>query len=319
MERREAQAIHQCHIGFCRAGYNAFFQAPYHFVDHWDHHASDNLFITEFAFRLADFCQQIINGGILFFFRLALVVFFITPESKTVFLSETVSIKQGVYRVAIIFLHTLREACGHHCLRVMCGINSHHVQQISRAHRPAKLFFHDFIDFAEIRPIAQQLAETGKIREQHAVHEETGAVVDHNWRFAHLACPCDNFGDGFIRAFLAANDLNQWHAVYWVKEVHPTEVFRALERAGQLVDWDGRGIRRQYGVRAYLIFGFRQYRFFHFRVFHDRFNHHVHTLKTAIVEGWMNSGNHARHFQTVNFAALKLFVQQFGRFGHAQR
>ena len=155
MERREAQTVYQRHIGFCRAGDNAFFQATHYFVDHRDHHAGDNLFIAEVAFRLADLCQQIVNGGIFFFLRLALVVFFITPESETVFLPETVSIKQGVYRIAIIFLHTLREACGHHRLRVVRGINTYHVQQISRAHRPTKLFFHHFVDFAEIRPVAQ--------------------------------------------------------------------------------------------------------------------------------------------------------------------
>jgi hypothetical protein len=32
------------------------------------------------------------------------------------------------------------------------GIDADHVQQISRAHRPAKLFLHHFVDFAEIRP-----------------------------------------------------------------------------------------------------------------------------------------------------------------------
>ena len=189
------------------------------------------------------------------------------------------------------------------------GINTYHVQQISRAHRPTKLFFHHFVDFAEIRPVAQQLTETGKIGKQHAVNEETRAVINHNRRFAHLACPGDNLSDGFIRAFLAANDLNQRHTVHRVKEVHPTEVFRTLKRAGQFVDWDGGSIRSQYGVRANLIFGFRQYRFFHFWVFYDRFNYHVHAFETAIVEGGVNGGNNARHFQTVNFAALQLFVQ----------
>ncbi len=121
----------------------------------------------------------------------------------------------------------------------MRGVNAHHIQQVCRTHRPAKLFFHHFVDLAEIRAVAQQLAETGEIREQHAVDEEAGAVVNHNWRFAHLARPGDDFRDGFVRAFLAANNFYQRHPMYRVKEVHPAEVFRTFQRVGQFADRNG--------------------------------------------------------------------------------
>lgn len=111
---------------------------------------------------------------------------------------KTAGVKQCVDRVAVIFLHTLWEACRHYCLRVMRGINADNIQQIGRAHRPAKLFFHHFIDFAEIRAVAQQLTETGEIGEQHAVNKEAGAVVDYNRRLAHFAGPGDDFGNGFV-------------------------------------------------------------------------------------------------------------------------
>lgn len=124
----------------------------------------------------------------------------------------------------------------------MCGINTDHIQQIRRAHRPAELLLHHFIDFAEVRAVAQQLAETGEIGEQHAVNKEAGAVVDHNRRFAHFACPGDDFGDSVIRAFLAANDLNQRHPVNRVKEVHAAEVLRALQDAGQFANRNGGSI-----------------------------------------------------------------------------
>ncbi len=80
----------------------------------------------------------------------------------------------------------------------MRGINADNIQQIGRAHRPAELFFHHFIDLAEIRAVAQQLTETGEIGEQHAVNKEAGAVVDYNRRLAHFACPGDDFGNGFV-------------------------------------------------------------------------------------------------------------------------
>ena len=89
----------------------------------------------------------------------------------------------------------------------MCGVNAHNIQQICRTHRPAKLFFHHFVDLAEIRAVAQQLAETGEIGEQYTVDEEAGAVVNHNRRFAHFARPGDDFRDGFVGAFLAANNF----------------------------------------------------------------------------------------------------------------
>ncbi len=59
------------------------------------------------------------------------------------------------------------EACCHDSLGMMRGVNAHNVQQICRTHRPAKLFFHHFVDLAEIRAVAQQLAETRE-RKQHA-------------------------------------------------------------------------------------------------------------------------------------------------------
>ncbi len=239
MERREAQAVDQRHIRFRRSGDNAFLQTAHHFVDHRDHHAGDNLFFAEIALRLAHFCQQVFNGGVFFFLRLTFAVFFITPETEAVLLTKAVGIKQRVDGIAVIFLHPLREACCHDSLSVMRGINAHDIQQICRTHRPAKLFFHHFVDLAEIRAVAQQLAETGEIREQHAVNKEAGAVVNHNRRLAHLARPGDNFRDGFVGAFLAANNFYQRHPVYRVKKVHSAEVFRAFQRVGQFADRNG--------------------------------------------------------------------------------
>ncbi|VGQ06719.1 hypothetical protein SB00610_05218 [Klebsiella quasipneumoniae subsp. similipneumoniae] len=118
------------------------------------------------------------------------------------------------------------------------GIDADHVQQISWAHRPAKLFLHHFVDFAEIRPVAQQLAKSGEVGEQHAVDEETGTIIDHDWRLAHFAGPGHHFGNGLIRGFFAANHFNQRHAMHRVKEVHAAEVLRALQNAGQLADGD---------------------------------------------------------------------------------
>ena len=116
------------------------------------------------------------------------------------------------------------------------GIDADNIQQIGRAHRPAKLFFHYFIDFAEVRAVAQQLAEACEIGEQDAVNEKAGAIIHHDRCFAHFAGPGHDFGNGLVRSFLAADHFNQRHAMYRVKEVHTAEILRALQNAGQLAD-----------------------------------------------------------------------------------
>ncbi|STS79310.1 Uncharacterised protein [Klebsiella pneumoniae] len=88
------------------------------------------------------------------------------------------------------------------------GIDADHVQQISRAHRPAKLFLHHFVDFAEVRPVAQQLAEAGEVGEQYPVDEEAGTIIHHDRRFAIFAGPGHHFGNGIIRGFFAADHFN---------------------------------------------------------------------------------------------------------------
>ncbi len=135
------------------------------------------------------YCQQVFNGGVFFFLRLTFAVFFITPETEAVLLTKAVGIKQRVDGIAVIFLHPLREACCHDSLGMMRGVNAHDIQQICRTHRPAKLFFHHFVDLAEIRAVAQQLAETGEMREQHAVNKEAGAVVNHNEPYCPSCSP----------------------------------------------------------------------------------------------------------------------------------
>ena len=106
--------------------------ATHHFVDHRNHHPGDDFIVREVTFWLANPGQQAIHRRIFFFLRFAFAVFFIAPEAQTVFLTKAVGVKQGVNRIAIIFLHALWEARRHNRLRVMRGINANHIQQIRR-------------------------------------------------------------------------------------------------------------------------------------------------------------------------------------------
>lgn len=154
----------------------------------------------------------------------------VAVEAQLIFLTEALVVEHHVNGVAIVFAHAIREASGHYRLRVVRGVDAHDVEQVGRAHRPAELFFHHFIDLTEVGAVAQQQAEAGEIREQHAVDEEARAVVHHDRRFAHAAGVGHHFGDGVIAGLFAADDFNQRHAVYRVKEVHAAEVLRALQR-----------------------------------------------------------------------------------------
>ncbi len=62
-------------------------------LDHWDHHAGDNLFLAKIALRLAHFCQQVVNDSVFFFLRLTFAVFFITPETEAVLLTKAVGLR----------------------------------------------------------------------------------------------------------------------------------------------------------------------------------------------------------------------------------
>ncbi|MNE16166.1 hypothetical protein D3C80_1091040 [compost metagenome] len=101
--------------------------------------------------------------------------------------------------------------------------------------------------------------------------------------------------------------------------MHTAEVFRALQNARQFANRNGGSVRRQNGIRTNFIFCFCQHRFFDFRVFNNGFDNHIDTIKTAVFQCWMDSRNDAREFQSINFSALQLFIQQLRGFGHAQR
>ena len=59
------------------------------------------------------------------------------------------------------------------------GIDTNHIHQVSRPHRPAP-FFHNLVYLLEIRAIANQIGKTGKVWEQNTVNQEAWAIVNNN-------------------------------------------------------------------------------------------------------------------------------------------
>ncbi len=57
---------------------------------------------------------------------------------------------------------------------------------------------------------------------------------------------------------------------------------------------------------------------FDFRIFDYRFDNNIYAIETGIIESRVDGRNDARQLQTADLAALQLFVQQLGRFGHAE-
>ncbi len=140
---------------------------------------------------------------------------------------------------------------------VQAGVEADHDEQVGGDHRPAKLLHH-LIDRLEVGAVAHQHAEAGEVGEQHAVHQEPGAVVYHYRVLAHFLGVVNQGGDGFVGGLLAADHFHQGHHVHRVEEVHAAEVFRLFQRFRQSGNGDGRGVGGEYRAVFQHFLGFRQ-------------------------------------------------------------
>ncbi|MNJ30980.1 hypothetical protein D3C77_255980 [compost metagenome] len=104
-----------------------------------------------------------------------------------------------------------------------------------------------------------------------------------------------------------------------VEEVHADEVFRTLERLGQQVDGDGRGVGSQNGVFLHLAFHFSQYRLLDLRVLDHSFNDDIDVGEVAIGQGRANRVQRFSHFRRGQTAFFNALAEQLGSFVQAQR
>ena len=97
---------------------------------------------------------------------------------------------------------------------MVTGVDTDHVHQVRRAHRPAE-FFHDLVDAHKIHAGAEpQLGETAEVREQHAVDQKARAVIDHDRVLAHFLGVGNGGGHGQLAGLLATDHFYQRHHVH---------------------------------------------------------------------------------------------------------
>ena len=150
--------------------------------------------------------------------------------------------------------HRARQARGEVARDVAAHVDAHLVHEPQRTHRHAEVE-HDPVDprgvvaFLEVQP--QRL---GHVRQQDAVDEEAGRILDDHRQLA----------DGFdvtqrgvhrrrVRA-RATDDLHELHAVDGVEEMDAHHAAGVREAVGDAVDGKGGGVRGEHGFRRDLLF-----------------------------------------------------------------
>src|SRR5690554_3969836 len=316
-ERREADTEDQTHIRISRIFHDAIFQAANSFQTQRDHHAGDDVFVTEVVLTLNNRLKQLVGFFVDNLFLLALAVQFILVEANVVLLTVTVIVKHHVDRGGFRVLHAIREAVSHNVTGVLACVHANNVKQVGRAHRPAKLF-HDLVDFLEVGAVTNQANETAKVREQNTVNQEARAIVHHDRSLAHGLGVSHGGRDGAITGLFTTDNLNQRHHMHRVEEVHTTEVFRTLQVLGQKVDGNRGGIGGDDGVVANHFFGFAQYGIFYLRVFNNRFNHQVYVLEIAVVQGWRDAVQNIGHLACIHTTFINTLGQKLLGFFQTQ-
>src|SRR5690606_20526812 len=246
-EGREADAVDQAHIGLGSGLDDAVFQATYGFQAQRDHHEVDDVFVGQLALLLDDRLQHFISRRVGDLLRLVARVCLVGVEALAVLVTRAVGFVHDVDGGLAFDGDAIREAFGHHVAAMVAGIDADHVGQVGRAHGPAELL-HDLVDADEVDAQFQQLGEATEVREQHAVHQEAGAVVHHDRVLAHLLGVGNGGGNRHITGLLAADHFHQRHHVHRVEEVHADEVLRTLQGLRQVADGDGGGVGSDDGV-----------------------------------------------------------------------
>src|SRR5690606_19519641 len=205
------------------------------------HHDLNDLFVGQLALLLHDRLEQFVGLGIDDLLRLALPVHFIGVEALAGLLAQAVGFVHDVDRSLGLVGHAVGVTLSHDVTTVVAGVHAHYVHQVSRTHGPAELF-HALVDALEVGTHADQAGKATEVGEQYAVDQEARAVIDHDRRLAHLLGVGNGSGHGLLAGLLATDHFHQRHHVYRVEEVHADEVFRTLERLGQVGDGDGGGV-----------------------------------------------------------------------------
>ena len=164
----------------------------------------------------------------------------------------------------------------------------------------------------------QRAHEAAEVREQDAVDQEPGAVLDDDRCLAHRTGVGRNGGDGFLRSLRSPDHLDQRHLVHRVEEMHAEEVFLALERFAQRLDRDRRGVAGDDAVLAHQLLDFGQHRFLDLGILDHRLDDDVDVAEVAVVQRGADVREHVAGLFWRHLLALDHPGEQLVRLGHAQ-
>ena len=139
----------------------------------------------------------------------------------------------------------------HHAAGVEGDVEADGVVERDRPHRHAE-GRGGAVDRLDRRPLFEQQQRLVHVRQQHAVHEEAGAVVDDDRRLADPPCVGRGGGDRVVAGRAAADHFDQRHHAHRVEEVEAAELLGPREPAGEVADRNRRGVRAEHGVGGQL-------------------------------------------------------------------
>ena len=148
------------------------------------------------------------------------------------------------------------------------------VAHAERSHRKAE-FLDCLVDLLRQAALLQQETSLTTVLLDHAVTDEAVTDTGDNTGFLDLLRQRQRGCQYILGSRLAAHDFQQLHDVCRAEEVGTDHVLWPLGEVGDLVDVQGRGVRRQNCARLHNFVQFPEHGFLDAHVFKNSFNHDV--------------------------------------------
>ena len=176
----------------------------------------------------------------------------------------------------------------HHAAGVEGRVEPDHVVQRDRPHRHAELLGRP-VDGLDLGAVGEQLQRLVHVRQQQAIDQKAGPVVDHDRRLADALGVGHGRGHRLVAGLRAANHFDQRHLPHGIEEVNAAEPLGPLQPLGQLRDRNRRGVRSQDRVGVKLRFEPGVELLLDLGVFDDRFDHQVARRQLGVDRGRFSS------------------------------
>ena len=125
------------------------------------------------------------------------------------------------------------------------------IEQLARAHRPARAVLHAGVEILGRDPgLVEHAHAVVQQRDQHTVDDEAGRVGAADRRLAELRAEGEGGLEDVVRRSFCTNDLDEGHQWRRVEEVHADRALRPLEHRGDCGHRQRRGVRREDRVVA---------------------------------------------------------------------